>query len=376
MRRSLTRATAACAAYALVISLGSVAPATADEKTPAAVDGTAVSGERSGGPEETSFAEGVSAAPARSGAGRTETEISSWTYVDRAFPDRAYGDAEAASVGTGRLAWDRVYTRRALFRFPVASEPGTVVDSAVLRTEVAWSYDCDSDSFAQLHRVDPFDAGTTWNDQPTARALLDTRKVRGGQAACPVAGGVEFDVTEAYQWAVDNGKSHLHLRLGERDESGTTAWRRFDVEDSPPVLAVDHSTPQTPGTAPDPTGTVNGSPDGEATAGPTGDRAALQTGDSPNPSQPRTIEGPALSGDTVPGEGRADDARVHGLDAGVRRRTGGERIRSQRGERTDRPSAPGSHRQQGGIAAPKSRGPPVTTPVGDRTPVHRPQGTG
>ncbi|MEU3018876.1 DNRLRE domain-containing protein [Nocardiopsis sp. NPDC007018] len=171
-----------------------------------------------------------------------EVASSRSAFVDRAFPDLPSRVSETGSVGTGRLAWeDRVYTRRALFRFPVAHDSGTAVESAVLRVEVAWSYDCANDSLVELRRVGPFDENATWNDQPTAHELLDTRNVRGGHPSCPVEGGVEFDVTEAYQRALDAGEDHLHLRMGERDESGTTAWRRFDVADAPPVLVVDHA---------------------------------------------------------------------------------------------------------------------------------------
>lgn len=343
MRRSLTRATAVLATYALALSLGGAATATADYKASASTDGAAGSGALSGEPGRTPSADGgeheqagslstsvtdTSFASVRSGRGRTEAESSLWTYVDRAFPDRTHDGAGTASVGIGRLAWDRVYTRRALFRFPVALDPDTVVDSAVLRAEAVWSYDCDSNSSVQLHQVDPFRNEVTWNEQPAARALLDTRKVRGGRAACPVSGGVEFDVTGAVQRAVDNGEPHLHLRLAERDESGTTAWRRFDVEDDPPVLVVDHSAPRTPGTdsgPPDvPTDVPDGPRDGTAVTGPSGDRDAVHDEDAQDPSPPRSVEGVALSGGTVPVIGGTD---------GV---------------------------------TPKARGPPTTTPLGDR----------
>ncbi len=371
MRRSLTRATAACAAYALVLVLGAVAPATADEEAPAATDGTAVpgehgaSGERSGEPRRTASdaggsgdptgSGGPSAAdgspvPVRSNGERTEAESSSWTYVDRASPDRPHGGTETASVGTGRLEWDRVYTRRVLFRFPVALGPGAVVDSAVLRTEVVWSYDCGSDSFVRLHRVDPFDDRTTWNDQPRARALLDTRRVRGGRPACPVTGGVEFDVTEAYQWAVDNGEPHLHLRLGERDESGTTAWRRFDVEDDPPVLVVDHSTRRTPGTASSP----------NDLRGDSREDTAVHGEDAADLAPTGSGGGFILSGVTAPGAG-GDDARVPGPVSAGWLPSGGGRIRSRRGERTDCPTAPDGHRRRDGDTPPRVRGPPSTT---------------
>ncbi|NKY99845.1 DNRLRE domain-containing protein [Nocardiopsis dassonvillei subsp. albirubida] len=273
--------------------------------------------------------------------------------MDRASPDRSHGGTENASVGTGRLEWDRVYTRRALLRFPVAPGPGTAVDSAVLRTEVVWSYDCGSDSFVQLHRVDPFDDGTTWNDQPRARALLDTRRVRGGRPACPVTGGVEFDVTGAYQWAVDNGEPHLHLRLGERDESGTTAWRRFDVEGDPPVLVVDHGTQRAPDTASSPNGL----------RGDSGEDTAVHGRDAADPAPHRSVEGFAPSGVTDPGT-REDDARVPGPVSAGRLPNGGGRIRSRQGERTDRPTAPDGQRKRDGDAPPRVRGPPSTTRSG------------
>ena len=245
MRRPLARATAACTASALALSLWAAVPA-ADKETPAEVEGTTLAEKRGNSAEHTGeHAKNVPSTPAHSDRTRTQAETSHWTYIDRAFPEQAYDGAETTSVGIGRLEWDRVYTRRALLRFPVELDPEAVVDSAVLRTGVSWSYDCHSRSHVQLHRVDPFGTGTTWNDQPTAQALLDTRSIQGGKGTCPDEDGVEFDATQAYQRAVDNGESHLHLRLKERDESGTTAWHRFRVADTPPVLVVDHTTPHT-----------------------------------------------------------------------------------------------------------------------------------
>ncbi|WP_239646351.1 DNRLRE domain-containing protein, partial [Nocardiopsis prasina] len=255
--------------------------------------------------------------------GRIEAGSSLWTHVDRAFPDQPSSGAETGSVGTGRLAWDRVYTRRALFRFPVELGSDSPLESAVLRTEVAWSYDCESDSAVELHRVDPFDEDTTWNDQPDSQGLLDTRNLRGGHAACPLHGGVEFDVTEAYQQALDNGEHHLHLRLGSADESGNTAWRRFDVEDTPPVLVVDHG----PAPARDLTSIAP-----SQTAAPLDD--VTLPGDEPSsPAQPPTV--PVGTTDLlIPGP-LPDDPTG----------SGGERIRAPWAERVDRTT--GDHRRGG-----------------------------
>ncbi|GHC95297.1 hypothetical protein GCM10007079_46850 [Nocardiopsis terrae] len=368
MRRSLARATAVGAACALALVLGGPAPGTVGEEAPATPDDTAASGDRSGAqdrtaptdevPAEPAGSDGASAdgsrVPGSSGGGRTEVGNSLWTYVDRAFPDRPHSGTGTDTVGTGRLAWDRVYTRRALFRFPVALDSETVVDSAVLRAEVAWSYDCGSDSFVQLHRVDPFHTGTTWNDQPTARALLDTRNVRGGHTACPATGGVEFDVTEAYQWAVDNGEAHIHLRLGERDESGSAAWRRFDVRDNPPVVVVDHGPPRTPVPPPDPGESPEAvSPGGHATVHGEGTSV---------PAPHQAAEGGDHSVDAVPRSGGADGVRVREPDSGARLPAGGEPDRALCGERIGRPPPPDDRRRQAGDTVPRARGPPVTTP--------------
>ncbi|QUX28072.1 DNRLRE domain-containing protein [Nocardiopsis akebiae] len=381
MRRSLTRATAVCAAYALVLVLGAAAPAAADEGVLATADGSAAPGwdgapgERSGGPrgshpdaEGTSGPVGPGAASATEGPSgpasphgeRTEVESSAWTYVDRAFPDRPRDGAETASVGTGRLEWDRNYTRRALFRFPVVPGPGAVVESAVLRTEVAWSYDCGSVSFVQLHRVDPFDEGATWNEQPRTRALLDTRGIRGGRSACPVPGGVEFDLTEAYQRAVDAGEPHIHLRLGERDESGTTAWRRFDVEDHPPVLVVDHGTPPSPDATADPNALRSDPEEDAADDGAPAGRAAVHGEGSPEPAPTtRFAQGLDLPGVTAPGARGDHYTRVPGLVSADRLPDGGERIRPRRGRRIGHPTAGDGHRRRDGDTPPRARGPPL-----------------
>ncbi|WP_435111103.1 LamG-like jellyroll fold domain-containing protein [Nocardiopsis synnemataformans] len=167
-----------------------------------------------------------------------------WASVDRAFPNQAYFNPDEESAGVGRIEWDRVYTRRAFFQFSVPGrikQDTTTIHSATLRTEVEWAYSCNSNSYVQLHRTDRFNSKTTWNNQPTTRTLLDTQNVRGGWATCPASSGVEFDATAAYQWGADNDESYVYLRLKERDESGTTAWRRFDIDGKPPVLVIDYN---------------------------------------------------------------------------------------------------------------------------------------
>ncbi len=345
MRRTLTRATAACATYALVVSLGVGAPVAADEKAPIVKGGAPESGLIGASPVGGGPFGGVGvhseedpSAIAHDDGGRMASVSSLWTHVDRAFPDQPSNMAENGSLGTGRLAWDRVYTRRALFRFPVELGSESVVESAVLRVDVAWSYDCESDSVVELHRVDPFDENTTWNDQPASRGLLDTRNVRGGHTACPLHGGVEFDVTEAYQRALDDGEHHLHLRLGAADESGSTAWRRFDVEDHPPALVVDHG--------PAPTGYVAPS-----------ERAAPWDGlvppddDPPNPVPPPVV--PVTMG--------IGDALLRGHDGP----SSSDPVRSPRAERTDHAIASDGHRWAGETT--RARGPPSAAPLKDRT---------
>ena len=171
-----------------------------------------------------------------------------WAYVDRAYPNQAYFNGSTADpVGVGRVEWDQVYTRRAFFQFTMMARtmhPNTIINSATLRTEVDWAYSCDSNSYIQMQRVSAFNRKTTWNNQPSTQGgVLDTQNVTGGWAPCPSTSGVEFDATSAYKWGVSNDASHIYLRLKERNESGTTAWRRFDMKKKPPKLVVNYNHP-------------------------------------------------------------------------------------------------------------------------------------
>ncbi|WP_431869402.1 LamG-like jellyroll fold domain-containing protein [Nocardiopsis eucommiae] len=169
-----------------------------------------------------------------------------WAYVDSAFPGQAYYNPKVDDVGIGRVEWDRPYTRRAFFQFTVmarTNHPNTIINSATLRTEIEWGWDCTSNAHIQLHRTDAFTNKTTWSNQPTTRTLQDTQNVRGGWATCPKSSGVEFDATNAYRWGVNNNASHIRLRLKERDERGTTAWRRVNTKSKPPVLVVNYNHP-------------------------------------------------------------------------------------------------------------------------------------
>ncbi len=359
MRRPLPCATAVCVVSALVFVLGAAAPAPTDTQTrpPLAADvrapGTSVSGP--GVPEHQQSHRQLGRTAAPSGqdnppepSGVTEVESSLSAFVDQAFPDRPQSDSGSSSVGIGHLAWDREYTRRALFRFPVELDHGTVVHSAALRTEVVWSYDCVSPSSLELHRVDPFSAGVVWNDQPTAHALLDTRHVRGGQPSCPVDGGVEFDVTEAVQWAVDHREPHVHLRIAESTESGTAAWSRIDVGDAPPSLVIDHGPATLPNT------------DTGAHHDHDQDRDA-QKNQELRDTAPRP---PARDAAQVPDDdltgGNALATPVTGFLTQGRPGREGVRVRSRRGERADRPTATRGHRRPGSGTVPRARGPPIT----------------
>jgi hypothetical protein len=168
-----------------------------------------------------------------------------WAYVDRAYPNQKYFNNKIDSVGVGRYSDPTgTYTRRAFFQFSVPArikQDTTTIHAATMRAEVAWASTCNSNSYVQLHRTDRFDSSTTWNNQPTARTLLDTQNLRGGWATCPTSSGVEFDATAAYRWGANNNQSYVYLRLKERDESANSAWRRIDVKGKPPVLVVDYN---------------------------------------------------------------------------------------------------------------------------------------
>jgi hypothetical protein len=170
-----------------------------------------------------------------------------WAYVDRAFPNQEYYNKKIDHVGVGRYSdHTGTFTRRAFFQFSVPGrikQANTTINSATFRAEVDWASTCNSNAYVQLHRTDRFNSKTTWNNQPTARTLLDTRNVQGGWATCPSNHGVEFDATAAYQWGAGNDESYVYLRLKERDESSNSAWRRFDIDGKPPVVAINYNNP-------------------------------------------------------------------------------------------------------------------------------------
>ncbi|MFE1471310.1 LamG-like jellyroll fold domain-containing protein [Nocardiopsis dassonvillei] len=168
-----------------------------------------------------------------------------WAYVDKAYPDQANHNKKIDNVGVGRYSdHTGTFTRRAFFQFSVPGrikQDTTTIHSATMRVEVEWASTCNSNSYVELHRVDRFTNRTTWNNQPTARTLLDTQNIRDGWAACPSDRGTEFDATEAYQWGADNDESYVYLRLKERDETSNSAWRRIDIDGKPPVLVINYN---------------------------------------------------------------------------------------------------------------------------------------
>ncbi|MFE1166035.1 LamG-like jellyroll fold domain-containing protein [Nocardiopsis sp. NPDC058789] len=171
-----------------------------------------------------------------------------WGYVDSAYVNQSYFNPSRDSVGVGRYSGpEGTFTRRAFFQFTVmarTNQAHTTINSATLRTEVDWAYNCNSDSRIQLQRVSAFNRNSTWRNAPaTQGGVVDTQNVRGGWATCPSSSGVEFDATSAYRWGVNNNASHIYLRLKERDEQGTAAWRRFNTKSKPPVLVVNYNNP-------------------------------------------------------------------------------------------------------------------------------------
>ncbi|MBB5492967.1 LamG domain-containing protein [Nocardiopsis metallicus] len=170
-----------------------------------------------------------------------------WAYVDATYPNAANFNP-STSAGVGHYSGpEGTFTRRSFFQFTVmarTNHPNTIINSATLRTEVDWAYTCGSTAHIELQRVSAFNRNTTWNNQPATRGgVLDTQNVTDGWAACPSERGTEFDATSAYRWGVNNNASHIYLRLKGSNETSSSAWRRFDTSDNPPVLVVDYNHP-------------------------------------------------------------------------------------------------------------------------------------
>ncbi|MGW3118503.1 LamG-like jellyroll fold domain-containing protein [Streptomyces sp. NPDC001107] len=125
------------------------------------------------------------------------------------------------------------YTERLYFQFSPSSLAGKKVLSATFRATESWSFTCDA-RWVDLERTGNISSSTTWSNRPSYLGTMASRDVSAGRSSLcdpsQPAAPMEFSGSSLTSTVGDfaAGKfSRLTLLLKARDESDTSAWKRF-----------------------------------------------------------------------------------------------------------------------------------------------------
>jgi hypothetical protein len=125
------------------------------------------------------------------------------------------------------------YTERLYFQFSPSNLAGKKVLSATFRATETWSFTCDA-SWVDLERTGNISSSTSWSGRPSYIGMMASRDVSAGRgSACSPsqpAAPIEFSgsgLTNAVDDFAAGKFSRLTLLLKARDESDTSAWKRF-----------------------------------------------------------------------------------------------------------------------------------------------------
>ncbi|MFJ3898388.1 LamG domain-containing protein [Streptomyces sp. NPDC090083] len=125
------------------------------------------------------------------------------------------------------------YTERLYFQFSPSGLAGKKVLSATFRATESWSFTCDP-RWVDLERTSNISSSTTWSTRPNNLGTMASRDVAAGRSSLcdpsQPAAPIEF-TGSSLTTTVGNfaaGKfSRLTLLVKARDETDTSAWKRF-----------------------------------------------------------------------------------------------------------------------------------------------------
>ncbi|MGW1913257.1 LamG domain-containing protein [Streptomyces sp. NPDC002076] len=125
------------------------------------------------------------------------------------------------------------YTERLYFQFSPSNLAGKKVLSATFRATESWSFTCDA-RWVDLERTSNISSSTTWSTRPSYLGTMASRDVTAGRGSLcdpsQPAAPIEFtgsSLTSAVGDLAAGKFSRLTLLLKARDESDTSAWKRF-----------------------------------------------------------------------------------------------------------------------------------------------------
>ena len=166
-----------------------------------------------------------------------------WTSVWRAYPNSSYfNSSDIARVGHENQTG---MTNRSFFRMNTSTVRGKHITGATFRTFETHSWSCSARQ-VEVWRTGAIGTGTTWNNQPSWAAKLQTLNVaKGYSSSCP-DGTVDFNVTAGVVTAAASNWADLTLGLRATSETDTFAWKKFQNN---PTLIIDYnSIPSVPNT--------------------------------------------------------------------------------------------------------------------------------
>ncbi|WP_249416104.1 hypothetical protein [Streptomyces sp. TS71-3] len=125
------------------------------------------------------------------------------------------------------------YTERLYFQFSPSGLAGKKVLSATFRATESWSFTCDA-RWVDLDRTSNISSSTTWSRRPSYLGTVASRSVSAGRGSrcnpSQPAAPIEFtgsSLTSAVGNLAAGKFSRLTLMLIARDETDTSAWKRF-----------------------------------------------------------------------------------------------------------------------------------------------------
>ncbi|HET6215162.1 MAG TPA: LamG-like jellyroll fold domain-containing protein [Micromonosporaceae bacterium] len=166
-----------------------------------------------------------------------------WTSVWKAYPNSSYyNSSNIARVGHET---DTGMTNRSFFRMNTSTVRLKHIIAATFRTFETHSWSCSARN-VEVWRTGGISSSTTWNNQPSWAAKLQTLSVaKGYSSSCPDA-TVDFNVLAGVVTAAANNWSDLTLGLRASSETDPYYWKKFQNN---PTLIIDYnSVPSVPNT--------------------------------------------------------------------------------------------------------------------------------
>lgn len=137
---------------------------------------------------------------------------------------------------------------RTFYKFNTSFFLDKRINSATLRHHQVHSpsYQCDTTigPAVEVWRADGFGPGVSWPGPALNDRLATNSEAHGHEDYCPGYDLNEWSVTQAVNWAVNQGENRLTLAMVSANESNKDGWRQYkDTSSAQPKLVVEYNTP-------------------------------------------------------------------------------------------------------------------------------------